>query len=139
MFSLVLLVLTLMLHTSHGEGQERVNFFRRRHFCSALYGNFLTYVCNELALCFTTLYHIWAVACTVCVFQMIYSSPARTLSALCCTELLMLITSCIDRRLLARASAETKTAFSAKQTNVKDVAVTVRIYCMSQSRAPSSL
>lgn len=50
-----------MLHTSHGAGQERVNFFRRRHFCSALSRQlFNLCMCASLPCCCvsTTMCHI---------------------------------------------------------------------------------
>lgn len=97
-----------MLHTSHGVGQERVNFFRRRHFCSALYGNFLTYMCNELELCWTTLRSF-----RQCILKSVTAGKHGN-SDLWCKELHMFINSCLDQRIRSRACTETKTAFSEK-------------------------
>lgn len=60
---------------------------------------------------------------SACVFICVKVTARKIgLSALCCPELLMLITSRMDQRRLTRASTETKNASTAKQTtNMKDV------------------
>lgn len=61
-----------------------------------------------------TWHRILLAVCLVFVF----SCVCRTLAALRCTELLMLISACMDRRLLATQLPlkQKKTAFPAKQT-----------------------
>lgn len=97
-------------------GEEGVNFFHRRHFCSALYENFLTYMCKELVTWIFTWHRILLTVCLVLVF----SCVSRTLTALCCTELLVLISACMDRRLLATQLPlkQKNPAFPAKQTRL---------------------
>lgn len=65
---------------------------------------------------------------SVCVFKCITAGKLGTLSALCCTELLVLMNSFMEQRLRARACHGNENSSFLEKTNVKDVAGTICNY-----------